>query len=439
MKEVYLAIDIGASSGRLIAGWLENGKLNTEEVFRFPNGVKKSPEGAVWDVEELFTNVKEGIRRAFGKYSCVRSLAIDTWGVDYVIMNGDEAVMPCRAYREPCTETAVGEVHKRIPLTRLYEITGIQFQPFNTVYQLTRDAISGKLDMVSDFLMIPEYLTYRLTGVKAKEYTNATTTGLVNVVTGEFDDEILDALDMLPARLFGALRKPGEIVGKLLPEVAKEVGGDVEVRLAPSHDTASAVEALEGEGPYISSGTWSLLGIKSAKAHTDEKSRLANWSNEGGVGYIRYQKNITGLWLVQSLRKELCPDESFDDVARKAEASSFAGVIDADDPRFLAPDSMTAAFRGYFGEGSAPVTHGDYFRAAFYGLAHAYAKALKELESVCGRRFEELTITGGGAKNGYLNRITQEVCGLKVKAVPIEATAIGNLKSQLGRKNDELL
>lgn len=439
MREVYLAIDIGASSGRHIIGWLENGAINTDEVFRFPNGVKQSPEGAIWDIEELFDNVVEGIRKAFEKYPSIRSLAIDTWGVDYVIMSGDEALLPCRAYRDPHTEEAVEEVHSRIPFAKLYERTGIQFQPFNTIYQLTRDALSDKLKSASDFLMIPEYLSYRLTGVKAKEYTNATTTGLVNVDTGEFDEEILSELDMLPRKLFGKLAKPGERLGKLLPDIAEKVGGQTEVVFAPSHDTASAVEALEGEGPYISSGTWSLLGIKSAKAHTDEKSRLANWSNEGGVGYIRYQKNIMGLWLVQSLRKELCPDESFDAIVEKAKASSFDGVIDADDPRFLAPASMTAAFDGYFAEGSGAKTQGDYFRAAFYGLARAYAKAINELESVCGRRFSELTITGGGAKNGYLNRITGEVCGLDVNAVPIEATATGNLKIQIGRNDDGLL
>ena len=439
MKEVYLAIDIGASSGRHIIGWSDNGAINTEEVFRFPNGVKKSPEGLIWDIEELFLNVVRGIRAAFKKYPSIRSLAIDTWGVDYVLMKGDEAILPCTAYRDPQTEEAVKEVHSCVPFAKLYERTGIQFQPFNTIYRLTRDALSGKLNSASDFLMIPEYLSYRLTGVKAKEYTNATTTGLVNVATGEFDEEILTALDMLPKRLFGKLVKPGERLGGLLPEISDAVGGQTDVVLAPSHDTASAVEALDGDGPYISSGTWSLLGIKSDKAYTDEKSRLANWSNEGGVGYIRYQKNIMGLWLVQSLRKELCPDESFDAIVKKAEASSFDGVIDADDPRFLAPASMVAAFDGCFEGGRGAETQGDYFRAAFYGLARAYAKALKELESVCGRRFEELTITGGGAKNVYLNRITQEVCGLKVKAVPIEATATGNLKIQIGRTEDGLL
>lgn len=438
MKNVYLAIDIGASSGRHIVGYVENGALTTDEVYRFPNGVTDTPQGAVWDVEALFGSVEEGIRRAFAKYPEIVSLAIDTWGVDYVLMQGDLPVLPCRAYRDPRTEKATEEVHARVPFAALYARTGIQFQPFNTVYQLARDAADGKLSSATDFLMIPEYLAFRLTGVKKKEYTNATTTGLVNAATGEFDAEITGALG-LPDRLFPALSHAGDVVGGLLPEVATAVGGQTEVVLAPSHDTASAVEALDGEGPYISSGTWSLLGIKSPSAHTDEGSRLANWSNEGGVGYIRYQKNITGLWLVQSLRRELCPDKDFGTIAAEAENSRFDGAVDADDPRFLSPASMKAAFDGCFAEGKGPRTESDYFRSAFLSLARSYKRALGELESACGRRFDTLTITGGGAKNGFLNRLTEQICGVKVNAMPFEATAVGNLKTQIGRYGNGLL
>lgn len=433
MKEIYLAIDIGASSGRHIVGYVENGVLTTEEVYRFPNGAEITPQGAVWNVESLFSSVAEGIKRAFEKYSVIRSLAIDTWGVDYVLMQGDVPVLPCRAYRDPRTENAIKTVHSRASFEYLYARTGIQFQPFNTVYQLARDAEEGLLVSATDFLMIPEYLAFRLTGVKKKEYTNATTTGLVNAATGEFDTEIAGALDMLPKRLFGPLSRPGEKVGNLLPEIAREVGGQTEVVLAPSHDTASAVEALDGEGPYVSSGTWSLLGVKSALPHTDEKSRLANWSNEGGVGYIRYQKNIMGLWLAQSLRRELCPAKDFGTIAEEAQRSSFDGAVDADDARFLSPVSMKAAFDGFFPEGKGPKSESDYFRAAFTGLALSYKTALGELEATCGRRFAQLTVTGGGAKNGFLNRLTEEICQIKVNALPIEATAVGNLKTQIGR------
>ena len=434
MKEVYLAIEIGASSGRHIIGWLENGAINTDEVFRFPNGVKQSPEGAIWDIEELFDNVVEGIMKAFEKYPSIRSLAIDTWGVDYVIMSGDEALLPCRAYRDPRTEEAVEEVHSRIPFAKLYERTGIQFQPFNTIYQLTRDALSDKLKSASDFLMIPEYLSYRLTGVKAKEYTNATTTGLVNADMGEFDEEILSELDMLPRKLFGKLAKPGERLGKLLPDIAEKVGGQTEVVFAPSHDTASAVEALDGDGPYISSGTWSLLGIKSAKAHTDEKSRLANWSNEGGVGYIRYQKNIMGMWLVNRLKDELCPNKPFSQIVEETEKSKFFDYADINDDLFLSPESMRSAFDKWFeSENIKPEQESDYFRCAFTSLAVSYAEALKELERNTGNRFDELYIVGGGAKNELLNELTAQTCKVQVKALPIEATALGNLKIQIQR------
>ena len=439
MKEIYLAIDIGASSGRHIVGIVENGKMTMKEVFRFPNGVKSTPKGLVWDIEGLFRSVTEGIRATFAEYPNVNSLAIDTWGVDYVLMCGDKAVLPCRSYRDPETEAAIKAVHERIPFERLYKRTGIQFQPFNTVYQLVRDAEAGLLAEATDFLMIPEYLSYRLTGRKVKEYTNATTTGLIDAATGEFDSETINALDMLPKRLFGTLAPPGTYVGKLLPEIAEKAGGQTNVVLAPSHDTASAVEAVDGEGPYVSSGTWSLLGIKSPKAFTDEKSRRANWSNEGGVGYIRFQKNIMGMWLVQSLRKELCPDKDFSLIAREAEESDFDGVIDVNDEIFLAPQSMKAAFDGYFPKGKCPKKENDYFRCAYYGLAYAYDKALKELSDICGKRFNELTIVGGGAKNSFLNGLTEKVCKVKVNALPVEATAAGNLKTQIRSKEYGLL
>ena len=426
----YLAIDIGASSGRHIVGWVENGAMRTEEVYRFPNGVKKADGHLVWDIAALEKSVRAGIKAAFAKYPVIESLAIDTWAVDYVLMKGEREVLPCYAYRDDRTQAAVEAVHAKVPFADLYARTGIQFQPFNTIYQLTDDKMHGRLEGVTDFLMIPEYLSYKLTGVKAHEYTNATTTGLVNAATKTYDKTLIEALG-LPEQLFGALSAPGTALGALLPEVAAEAGGNTQVVLCASHDTASAVEGIPmTDGAYLSSGTWSLLGAKSKEAICTDTARRANFSNEGGVGYVRFQKNIMGMWLIQSLKKELCPDDSYDDVMHAAQESTFSGVVDADDARFLAPASMKAAFDSWFEEGKGPHTVGDYFRCAYRSLAQSYRLALGELSTCMGRRFDTLYIVGGGAKNSYLNELTYSLCGVRVVALPIEATALGNLKIQ---------
>lgn len=283
MKKYYLAIDIGASSGRHIVGWQENGELKTKEVYRFPNGVTEQDGHLTWDIERLLAHVKTGVETAKAEFPEIVSLSIDTWGVDYVLMRGGTEVLPCYAYRDSRTETVIPQVHSQISFTRLYRHTGIQFQPFNTIYQLYADKLAGRLDGVTDFLLIPEYLMYKLCGIKAHEYTNATTGGMVNAETGEYDPEIINALD-LPNYLFPKLQAPGTVIG--------EYEG-IKVVLCATHDTASAVEgiSMEGNHPYISSGTWSLLGVKTEKPITNAASELANWSNEGGVGYNRYQKH----------------------------------------------------------------------------------------------------------------------------------------------------
>lgn len=416
-----LAIDIGASSGRHIVGWLEDGKIQTKEVYRFPNGVTEKDGHLVWDMEALLRYVKSGIGEAKKQFPEIASLSIDTWGVDYVLMKGDREVMPVYAYRDSRTEAVIPEVHGKMPFCELYRHTGCQFQPFNSLYQLYDDNCKGRLEGVTDFLMIPEYLMYRLCGTKAKEFTNATTTGMVDAHTLEFDKEILSRL-CLPEQLFPKLRQPGEVIG--------EYEG-ISVMLCATHDTGSAVEGIpmEGNHPYISSGTWSLLGVKTPKPITDEASQLANYSNEGGVGYNRYQKNIMGMWLVNELKRELCPDMAFPEIVKAAEESACDILVDANAPEFLAPKSMKAAFDAAAGERLKII--GDYFRCAYRSLAVSYREALKELERNTGRAYEKLYIVGGGAKNAFLNRLTEEATGKKVIALPIEATALGNLKMQM--------
>ena len=418
--ERYLAIDIGASSGRHIVGWREDGGLKTKEVYRFPNGVQEQDGHLIWDVDALLAHVKAGIAAAKAEFPEIVSLSIDTWGVDYVLLRGNEEIRPVYAYRDSRTETVIPKVHEILPFAELYARTGCQFQAFNSIYQLYADKLAGRLDGVTDFLMIPEYLLWKLCGVKAKEYTNATTTGMVNAETGEFDPEIVSALGLPP--MFPKLQAPGTVLG--------EYEG-IKCLLCATHDTASAVEGIpmEGNHPYISSGTWSLLGVKTPRPITDDASRAANYSNEGGVGYNRYQKNIMGMWLVNRLKDELCPETSFSEIVRMAAESRFEETVNANAPDFLAPKSMKAAFDAALS--AEPQSAGDYFRCAYCSLARSYAEALAELESNTGRTYKKLYIVGGGAKNDFLNRLTAQAMGKQVVALPIEATALGNLKIQM--------
>ena len=426
----YLAVDIGASSGRHIVGWLEDGVLQTKEVYRFPNGVHEENGHLVWDMKGLYESVVAGVAEAFKQFPKIESLSVDTWGVDYILMKNDEELWPCYAYRDSRTEAVIPEVHEKISFSTLYRHTGCQFQPFNSVYQLYDDLKQGRLEGVTDALMVPEYLMYKLSGVKAREYTNATTMGMINADTSEFDSTIIEALG-LPKHLFPKLSAPGTVLGNLRPEIAEKVGGDCKVILCATHDTGSAVEGIpmEGVNPYISSGTWSLLGVKTPKPITDEASEAANYSNEGGVGYNRYQKNIMGMWLVNNLKKEICPELSFPEIVSAAAESTNTALVDANAQMFLAPKSMKAAFDE--ATGNALHTVGDYFRCAFYSLAVSYRNALDELERNTGRTYEKLYIVGGGAKNQVLNAMTEETTGKQVVALPIEATALGNLKIQM--------
>ena len=417
----YLAIDIGASSGRHIVGWCENGEMKTKEVYRFPNGVLEQAGHLVWDIDALLTHVKAGIAAAKAEFPDIVSLSIDTWGVDYVLLQGNEEICPVYAYRDSHTEAVIPQAHEILPFSELYARTGCQFQPFNSIYQLYTDKLAGRLEGVTDFLMVPEYLLWKLCGVKVKEYTNATTTGMVSAETGEFDPEIISALG-LPTHLFPKLQKPGTVLGKY---------DGIKCVLCATHDTASAVEGIpmDGNQPYISSGTWSLLGVKTPKPITDAASRAANYSNEGGVGYNRYQKNIMGMWLVNWLQKELCSGLGFAEIVNAAKESACDALIDANAPEFLAPKSMKAAFDT--ATGGKLISIGDYFRCAYRSLAQSYAEALAELERNTLRTYEKLYIVGGGAKNDFLNRLTAQATGKQVIALPIEATALGNLKIQM--------
>ena len=421
----YLAVDIGASSGRHLIGWNEDGNIITKEIYRFPNGVKESGGHLTWDIESLISHVKHGIDEALKFSPDIASLSIDTWGVDYVLMKGDSEVLPCYAYRDSRTNDAITEVHNIIPFDELYSKTGIQLQTFNTIYQLYADKTAGRLEGVTDFLMMPEYLLYKLCGVKSHEYTNATTTGMINAKTKEYDPEIISRLG-LPSNLFKFLQNPGTKLGTYK---------GIQCVLCATHDTASAVEGIPMEGSeiYISSGTWSLLGVKLPHPITSMNSMSSNFTNEGGVGYIRYLRNIMGMWLINRLRDELCPGKDFGEIVREAEADSFDETVDANDNVFMAPESMKSAFDENLTH--KPSTIAGYFRCAYRSLAYTYRDAVNELENITGRKHHAIYIVGGGAKNSFLNRLTEIATGKKVIALPIEATALGNLKIQMEAVN----
>lgn len=428
--KMYLAIDIGASSGRHIVGWIEGGKLKTEEVYRFTNGTSSKGGRLVWDTERLFAEVLQGLKTAHIKGYTPEYIGIDTWAVDYALLDKqDKLIGEVFAYRDSRTNKAADAVHRIISFDELYKRTGIQYQPFNTIYQLYADKLSGKINEAESLLMLPDYLNFLLTGVKKQEYTNATSTGLVNAQTGNWDGNIIDLLG-LNKKLFGGLSQAGTEVGELKKEIQTAIGYNATVILPATHDTASAVLAapLDEESPYISSGTWSLLGIEQGKAHADEASRKANYSNEGSInGAFRYQKNIMGLWLIQNVKKEL-GNLSFETLAQMAKCKEDCGIIDVNDQRFLSPKNMMDEINKALGKS---LSSASIMRVIYDSLALSYANAIKELERNIGKTYTTLNIIGGGSRDNLLNELTAKATGKKVIAGPVEATAIGNLIMQM--------
>lgn len=431
----YLAIDIGASSGRHIIGYIENNELKTIEIYRFPNGVLKEDGHLIWDIDNLLGNVKIGIKKALEQYPTIESMSIDTWGVDYVLMDNDKEILPCYAYRDIRTKAIVSKVHSLIPFERLYELTGTQFQEFNTIYQLYSDKFLERLDKATSFLHIPEYLMYKLTGKMVHEYTNASTTGLLDGNTNDYSKVIIDKLG-LNKNLFTKLEKPGFILGDFKEDIQKEVNGNIKVKLCPTHDTASAVEGIKmtKNAPYISSGTWSLLGIKTNKVINSQEAREANYSNEYGPNYIRFQKNIMGLWIIQGLAKQMNLD--FPTMVKMARESKYDKIFDVNDNAFLSSLDMKNEIINWFKNKNieAPHSDSDIINTTYRSLAYSYKVALDELEDIVKQKYSSIYIVGGGAKNQYLNELTEIFTKHKVIALPIEATAIGNLLSQMEEK-----
>ncbi len=441
MKPVYyLAVDIGASSGRHILGRVEEGKLITEEVYRFPNGAKKKNGQLLWDVEELLSQILAGMKVCGELGKIPVSMGIDTWGVDFVLLDREgRPLTPAVAYRDSRTAGMDREVEKLISFPELYERTGIQKQSFNTVYQLIalKKSEPAVIKKASRFLMAPDYFHYRLTGKGENEYTNATTTALVNAETKQWDHELLELLGF-PSGIFAPLRTPGESLGRLLPWVREEVGFDCEVILPATHDTGSAFLAVPVEGEeyaILSSGTWSLLGVENSVPITSRESRMQNFTNEGGYRFrFRYLKNIMGLWMLQSVRKELgnCSFQELEQLARQEE--SFEGRVDVNDESFLAPDSMIEAVNAHCGKG--PLSPGQTISCIYQSLSSEYANTVSQIRTLTGREIKALHIVGGGSQDRYLNALTAKALGLPVYAGPTEGTGLGNLMVQMIAKGE---
>lgn len=429
--QYYLAIDIGASSGRHILGWLENGKMQTEEIYRFSNGAQTANGHLKWEIERLFKEIIAGLKQAKTLGKIPVSVGVDTWGVDYVLLDeNDTPIDGAYCYRDERTNKTIEKVHKKIPFETLYEKSGIGFNTFNTVYQLLDDAETGRMSRAKSFLMLPDYFHYLLTGVKKQEYTNATTTGLVNAKTHEWDENFLTTLGY-KKELFGTLSQPGTLVGEFSAEIAAEVGYSAKVTLPATHDTASAVLAapLEGQTPYISSGTWSLLGVEQNYAHTEELARNSAYSNEGSVnGCFRLQKNIMGLWMIQQVRRELDNKYTFAELMEMARENPVDDEIDVNAQSFLAPKSMMKAIQEAVGR---TLSIGETAYCIFNNLAKDYARSLQALEKMTGKTYDTLNIIGGGSKNALLNELTKNYTQKRVVTGPTEGTAIGNLLMQM--------
>ncbi len=427
-----LAIDMGASSGRHILGYIEDGKLKLQEIYRFENGIVDIDGNLCWDVDHLFNEIKNGLKECKNRGITPDTVAIDTWGVDYVLLDKDKKeIMPVVAYRDSRTLGIPEEIDKVIPRKELYERTGIQATNYNSIYQLYCDKKSGKLDKAEYFLMMPEYFSFKLTGEIKNEYTLSTTGGLVNVNTFERDEEILNKLG-IPQKIFSPLSLPGTVVGNLSDEVKAEIGFDTTVILCASHDTASAVAACSvgDNGIYISSGTWSLIGTENQEPVTCEKAMNSGFTNEGGINHrYRFLENIMGMWLLQNIRKNLQKKYTYDEMMQMAMASDFVEYINPNAEDFLAPENMLNAIRNYLQKPELPI--GDVLNSVYHSLAKAYDDAVKVIEEISNKKIDVINIVGGGCKDSYLNLLTEKYTGKKVIAGPIEATAAGNIMVQL--------
>ncbi|GIO30257.1 MULTISPECIES: rhamnulokinase [Paenibacillus] len=434
----YLAVDIGASSGRVVWGTLRDGALRLREIHRFSNGFHEKDGKFCWDIEYLFEQILLGLRKAkaLGIETC--TLGIDTWAVDYVLMDREgERIGEVYAYRDPRTNGAPELLHRHIPFQEIYAKTGIQQLSFNTLYQLyVHDR--EELKAAEHILLVPDYLHFRLCGVLKSEATNASTTQLLNLHTQDYDAELLALLGLQRSR-FPELVRPGARLGFIREELVRAHGlPRCEVICAATHDTASAVLGVPAQGTswgYLSSGTWSLIGVERERPLTSRLAMEYNYTNEwGAFGTYRFLKNMMGMWLIQQVRKELGNAYSFAELAElAATAEPFRSLIPCSDDRFMNPPNMTEAIRSFCRQSGQPVpaSPGELARCIFDSMALSYDVYVRELEHVTGEPLKQLHIVGGGSNNAFLCQLGADLLGMEIYAGPTEATVLGNLAVQM--------
>ena len=437
----YVAVDLGAASGRVMVGTVGPSRLDLVEAHRFPNQPVSLPDGLHWDVLRLYREVLDGLAAA-GRGGEIASVGVDAWGVDYGLLDASGALLGNPySYRDGRTAGVADRVHAAIPRQDLYRLTGVQFLPFNTLYQLAADAAAVRLGGARTALLIPDLVGYWLTGSKGAEVTNASTTGLLDAGSRCWSSPVLDAVS-LPPELLPPLRRAGEVIGPPRDEVVAEtgLGPAAVITTVGSHDTASAVVAVPSEGDraaYVSCGTWSLVGVELEHPVLTPESREANFTNEVGVdGRVRYLRNVMGLWLLQETLRHWSraglPAELPSLLAAAAALPPGGPVVDPDHPAFLPPGDMPARIAAACSETgqSVPASQAELVRCILDSLASAYARTVRDAERLSGRRVELLHLVGGGARNRLLCELTASACGLPVLAGPVEATAIGNLLVQ---------
>lgn len=431
------AVDLGATSGRVMIGRVRDGMLQLEAVARFPNGPVPGPDGLHWDFTALYRHILDGLRAAVEREPALASVGIDSWAVDYGLVEGGELLAEPFHYRDERTARGVEIVHAKTPFDELYRRNGLQFLPFNTLYQYAAERGLADADVA---LLIPDLTAFLLTGARVAERTNASTTGLVDVHTGRWDLDLAEQLG-IPASVLPALVDPGERLGALRGAARERVEKPLEVVAVGSHDTASAVVAVPLSSPnaaYISCGTWGLVGVELDEPVVTDEAREANFTNEGGVdGRVRFLHNVTGLWLLsESVRAWEAEDGASIDLPELLEAAaSVAGDIplfDADDPRLSAPDDMPARIAAVLDEAGAtvPTTRAAFARSIVESIAHAFATAVHTAGRLTGRDIDVVHVVGGGALNRLLCQATADRSGLPVLAGPVEATTLGNVLVQ---------
>ncbi|GLO64824.1 rhamnulokinase [Oceanobacillus kimchii] len=437
-QQCNLAVDIGASSGRVIAGYLRNGKLQLEEVHRFDNKLIELNNYFCWDIDRIYHEILTGIKSAVDKGYQPISLGIDTWAVDFVLLDeNDNRLTDAVSYRDPRTDGMMEEVFSQISKERLYLETGIQFQKFNTIYQLQalKNSNPDLIEKSTSFLMIPDYLNFLLTGKKVNEYTNATTTQLVNAFTKKWDIDLIEKLGF-NSNMFMDIQPPESVIGNLRPELQEELGVDFNIILPATHDTGSAVVAVPEleDTLYISSGTWSLIGVENHFPICITKALDYNFTNEGGADYrFRFLKNIMGLWMIQEVKRNFNDEYDFADFAAMAKEESFSSIVDVDDNRFLKPENMIKEIKAYCEESNQaiPQSPSEVAKCVFNSLAVSYQQAISQIEEIYEIEFPTIHIIGGGSKNEMLNQLIADTTGKIVIAGLSEATAIGNLIVQM--------